>query len=112
MTCAVCGQCGAEWGLRPRQSRLGLGRDLSIRTALPLALAGHRSSCPPRSSMSLVPSHSLGRIDTRHLPLPPAIAGQRGVGVFEVVLIRSLFLVVLTGPELLWRRVNPFGDKT
>lgn len=42
---------------------------------------------------------------------PPLPAGHRGIGVFEVVLFRSLFLVAVTGPELAWRKVNPFGDK-
>eukprot|EP00887_Chlorella_sp_A99_P000617 scaffold5.g617.t1 len=36
--------------------------------------------------------------------------GRSGIGVFEVVLFRSLALVAFTTPELLWARVNPFGD--
>jgi hypothetical protein len=30
--------------------------------------------------------------------------------VFEIVLMRSLILVLFTGPELLYRRTNPFAD--
>ena len=38
------------------------------------------------------------------------LAGQDGVGVFEVVLIRSLTLIMFSLPTLLWQRLNPFGD--
>ena len=38
------------------------------------------------------------------------LAGQDGVGVFEVVLIRSLALIMFSLPTLLWQRLNPFGD--
>lgn len=48
-------------------------------------------------------------------PLPPRFrtppAAQGGVGVFEVVLFRSLTLVAFTVPELLWERINPFNDR-
>ncbi len=38
------------------------------------------------------------------------ISGSQGIGVFEIVLTRSLILVACTGPDLLHRRCNPFAD--
>lgn len=42
----------------------------------------------------------------RHRP-----AGSQGIGVFNIVLTRSLILVLFTGPELFYHRVNPFHDR-
>lgn len=39
------------------------------------------------------------------------ISGSQGIGVFEIVMTRSLLLVLFTGPELLYFRTNPFQDK-
>ncbi|PRW32584.1 Solute carrier family 35 member G1 [Chlorella sorokiniana] len=38
------------------------------------------------------------------------ISGSQGIGVFEIVLTRSLILVLFTAPELIFYRVNPFRD--
>jgi hypothetical protein len=38
-------------------------------------------------------------------------AGSQGIGVFEIVLTRSLILVMFTGPELLYFGINPFNDQ-
>lgn len=38
------------------------------------------------------------------------LAGQGGVGVFQIVLWRSSVLMLFTFPELLWRRLNPFAS--
>ncbi|EFN50789.1 hypothetical protein CHLNCDRAFT_142523 [Chlorella variabilis] len=39
------------------------------------------------------------------------ISGSQGIGVFNIVLTRSLILVLFTGPELFYHRVNPFHDR-
>ncbi|KAL4421372.1 hypothetical protein ABPG75_010663 [Micractinium tetrahymenae] len=39
------------------------------------------------------------------------VSGRQGIGVFEIVLTRSLILVLFTGPELLYFKTNPFRDR-
>lgn len=54
--------------------------------------------------------YALSTVCGTGMSLCAKLAGRGGVGVFEVVLFRSLTLLAFTIPELLWRRLNPFED--